>query len=579
MDDGDLISFEEVQPPANPFRVNNGSVGMEEVIALHSLLLQFSHPKVRGDFLSGELRSHVDNSEDWLHKLDALRVAVMPQWHGSETVMKQRAKVAAHHISGILRKSEEICALNPNADNRLTYAEWNNYLTDLATVKYWAQTPFSSRCVHYLPDIQQDPVAGSRQIKKEERSLFGRRNVFASEEEDTAGERLNNTRQTRILKKPPSRTYKYDASDESDGEGCKKYSLQKQAHSSPLVRMEEIILTDSDEGPDGSLLDACQASFHDSVNASSKPRPYRRIVKPQPFEMDGRQHLKSFLDTYEYYFEREYAGTSQECTQELRKYLKGELRDIYDILGGREVSYPDMRYELLRWYKEEKVGGKQYWRNQLKDAKPKSGESLQLYGLRLKDIASRAYSTDKVECARQLRNAFLETVPEDFADEVNQVEQYQRIVTRQTGSKIERLSWISIMELAREYDRKHKQVGRETTATATDKLVYFNRTSAEDLPEQPGNTYSRETNTKGHSRVFSKSKSTVPVCYYCGKKGHIEINCRKKQGLCLICGGSHKLEDCPNYKSKRSKLRCSTCRGDHLGKDCPGKTENSSVLN
>ena len=576
MEEGDLLSFEEV-PAGVPQKCGaKDSSVLEESVALQPLLLQFSHPKVRGDFLHGEFSSYSENPQWALQKLDMIRVAVMPQWHGSETVVRQRTKSAAKHITSIIQKSEEMCALNPSVDDRWTYAEWNTFLSNIATSKYWGNTPFINRCVHYLPDTSQDPVANSRHIKKE-KSLFGRRcDENSSDEEMSApGRRQSRRKSTSGIGKRLGRLRKSDTSEEAETDVNEH---QARSRSSPLVKMEEIVLTDSDDAAEESLLDW---PLTDTVATSSKPRSYRRVVKPQPFEMDGRQHLKSFLEVYEHYFEREYAGTSRECTQELRRYLKGELREIYDILGGRELLFPDMKSELLRWYKEERVGGRQYWREQLKMAHPKPNESLHLYGLRLKDLASRAYPTDKVEGARQLRSTFLNTAPDEFADEVSQVEQYQRIMQRQSGSKAERLTWVSIMDLARQYDKKQNVAGKseQPVSSTPDKLVWFNHAPEHDSVEKlqmegactggPG----KKTN-KMASQIYSSTR-TIPVCYWCGKKGHIEVNCRKKKGLCLICGGVHQLKDCPNYKAtQKVQLRCSTCHGDHLGQDCSKKPEN-----
>ena len=123
MDEADLLSFDEVPPQHLPLTVDDDTSELAESIALHSLLLQFAHPKVRGDFLHGAFPSFSDNLQDLLNKLDTLRVALMPQWHGSETIVRKRTKAAARHLKGILHKSEEMCALNPNVEDRWTYLE------------------------------------------------------------------------------------------------------------------------------------------------------------------------------------------------------------------------------------------------------------------------------------------------------------------------------------------------------------------------------------------------------------------------------------------------------------------------
>ena len=58
------------------------------------------------------------------------------------------------------------------------------------------------------------------------------------------------------------------------------------------------------------------------------------------------------------------------------------------------------------------------------------------------------------------------------------------------------------------------------------------------------------------------------LCPYCGKAGHTESSCWRKQGLCLVCGGQHRMVDCPQYIKPVFTPTCSVCSGKHLGKDC-----------
>jgi hypothetical protein len=69
-----------------------------------------------------------------------------------------------------------------------------------------------------------------------------------------------------------------------------------------------------------------------------------------------------------------------------------------------------------------------------------------------------------------------------------------------------------------------------------------------------------------------------PVCLFCNwckRRGHGEESCFRKLGLCLICGGKHKMEACVKFVAKRRSLSlsCPTCSGNHLGKRCPLKRD------
>lgn len=60
---------------------------------------------------------------------------------------------------------------------------------------------------------------------------------------------------------------------------------------------------------------------------------------------------------------------------------------------------------------------------------------------------------------------------------------------------------------------------------------------------------------------------TVLECTWCHKRGHSQVMCWKRKGLCLICGNNHHISDCPRYIPP-PRLTCSTCSGPHLGSGC-----------
>lgn len=66
-------------------------------------------------------------------------------------------------------------------------------------------------------------------------------------------------------------------------------------------------------------------------------------------------------------------------------------------------------------------------------------------------------------------------------------------------------------------------------------------------------------------------------CSWCHRRGHQESSCWRKGGLCLICGGPHRMRQCSRYVTSipLAKPICSSCSGDHLGKDCEGVRRQS----
>ena len=75
------------------------------------------------------------------------------------------------------------------------------------------------------------------------------------------------------------------------------------------------------------------------------------------------------------------------------------------------------------------------------------------------------------------------------------------------------------------------------------------------------------------------SSAVKPGCTWCHRRGHQEVNCWRRRGLCLICGSHHRMNDCPQYIPSTPLVRptCSSCGGGHLGKDC-GRVKRCSIF-
>ena len=61
-------------------------------------------------------------------------------------------------------------------------------------------------------------------------------------------------------------------------------------------------------------------------------------------------------------------------------------------------------------FKKQKIGGKTYWRRELGNATLGDGEGLDIYGMRLVEIAELAYPDSKSEAARHLREHYLKSM-------------------------------------------------------------------------------------------------------------------------------------------------------------------------
>ena len=551
------------------------SVPVEDYVAIQSLLLHFAHPKVRSDFVSGQFYQ----SEELiirLEELDELRFAVMPQWSNVDLLMKKKLKNASHHMSQIINRSDDLFCIKRDCSSAYSYKEWGDWLQEIGSSNYWKKIEPDSVCTHFMA-ARQDPVQGDVKGEHQSRDYAGptldraqlsQSGIWKFKGGNSGGGKFHSTHNRPLFE---------EESEDDFTEVAPKAKLKKPRRR----KIEEIVISNSED-------ESAASSQESEIGGKTTYRMYKKVVKPQVFEMDGRQHLKTFLETYQHYFSREYGGTSKECTQELRRFLKGELRELYDILGGAELRFTEMKAELISWYKQKKIGGKRHWREEFDKCYHREDEPLKIYGARLRELAQRAYPDDDLECARQLRARFLDTVPPAFRDEVHKMEQYHRIVSGQTGVKVNHLPWRAIMELANEEDLRNVQLKfparRSSTPDIVERNVWFNSTKKEDNGElhfaaEVQNVSAIPLTSKEFTRTVQRSHK-VQTCYWCGKPGHIESKCWKKNGKCLICGGSHGIKDCPRYRDRdANKLKCSQCGKDHLGKDClTNKHLNVKVL-
>lgn len=60
-------------------------------------------------------------------------------------------------------------------------------------------------------------------------------------------------------------------------------------------------------------------------------------------------------------------------------------------------------------------------------------------------------------------------------------------------------------------------------------------------------------------------------CSWCKRYGHTDAQCWRRFGLCLICGGTHRMSSCTRYIPSAASVKKpvrSSCSGDHLGRNC-----------
>ena len=291
-------------------------------------------------------------------------------------------------------------------------------------------------------------------------------------------------------------------------------------------------------------------------------------VKPPVFQPDGTQSLRDFLDSFEQYFWKKYSGNAHDMTQKLADFIDGDLLQVYTVKGGRKVEYEKMKEGLLSYYKKQKIGGRKYWKKKLEEAVPEDGEDLMIYGMRLIELAEKAYPTEKKECATQLRSQFLKTVPASVQSSVAAAE---RSLKATTGGRVKHINFEAIMQMAAD-------IRKDLASEHCEKAVL--RTYPLTLPQAPSTgpgtapefdykpkemSYAPQTylnsayknRSRGQGEAETSIEDSRGPCSYCKHPFHALRDCWRAAGLCIICGGSHKMPECPRYKENYRRTRVS----------------------
>ena len=448
------------------------------ILRLQALFMQFSHSRVRADFINNKFNWTLN--PNLLEKLDDVRCLLFPRWVGGslECQPPHRSYGAAVHLSCLARKDASICNM-PGEDpaHSLTYKSLFTLLETIATDRYWDTVPAEERCTH----------------------------ILAETEESSGNVTGNNARHK-------SRKIK-----------TKKERIDK----SPVL---VCISSDSESSGDSSS-EGSSSTVTESYRSRRQLYDRRDVVIPPPFELDGEMTLSEYLQIYENYFIAKFNGTEKDKTQELEKFLKDDLLTVYRIRGGRKLKYKEMKKELLAWFKKEKIGGRTYWREKFQKVEPDDGETFDLYGLRLKEVARKAFIKSGSERDKQLKARFLDTIDANIAEKIRDT---NRTVKATTGKK--GLDFAAMTGLAREMQKEEckKVTWVKQSPQFTAGNLSFDRANAQ--PSSFSNRISHESrtfrtssfNNRDHSssRTSSGSRSKSNArCFYCKKTGHIKSEC------------------------------------------------------
>ena len=515
---------------------------VENIIAVQSLLVQFSHPKVRADLMNGKFSRKM--SDNILEGLDELRWSLFPRWTVDESRIEKRCQKSAIHLRKLSRRSNDIFKSDYKENGRcLTYEEWADRLSDIGGDRYWSVTPQEKRCTHIIVSDDSSSSSGGNR---------------------------------RFLKMSTKSSIKCE--QKSSDENHKKRYMKK---TSPFSKADYV---NSSSG--SSRSDSSSSTDSNTVLPLQRHRNRQRshrvdaraIVTPPPFDMKGHESLRDYFVIFERYFSKKFNGDDYERSIVLAKFLTGDLLKVYYAKGGHRMRYQELKRILLKYYKKNKVAGRTHFREEFLNASPEPDEAYDIYGIRLADLAERAFPDDPKMRAKQLRTQFLQVLPETMQQKIEDTERSLRAAS---GGKKKHLAFDVLVDIARDLQGAIKKTRTVfwssnpyhgtpfhqdmvkpeiSKGTTINEGCHLSRTK-DALHSSSGRDFDKERRSREmfrHSVGKLRYPSRNVECNYCKRKGHIRRECWRAAGACLICGKSHQMEQCPKYNpnySARSKSR------------------------
>lgn len=550
------------------------------MVSIQSLLVQFSHSKVRADFVNQCFGCNINPK--LLPRIDNLRWLLLPRWQsGSLATTNVRSQAASYHWNHLIRQSDELFLTDTDAmEECLTYKEWFSTLEAVASDRYWTRVSPENRCTHILP----------------------------SDDGSESGTASGASRLSVVMKNSnKDKKTSCDFAKMKDKHSLRKsLTKRKPKKVTTKTKVEEIIITSSDSSSDDnsavSSPGGSQSSEDDSDVEIKRARPVTRshpqrsshsdnraVVTPPMFQMNGKVSLKEYLATFERYFIRKFKGSSHDQTQMLSKFLSGDLLKVYEVRGGRMLKYTDMKKQLLEYYRKQKIGGKSYWREELAGATPGVDEGYEIFGMRLTELAELAYPNNKKECASHMRKQFFEALPSTICSKITDAE---RALRATTGGKQKYLPFSGIVQLAKDLQKesvKPKTVmwatqlsgGPEISKsevsnhfshqrpynnnngnnTTTNTREYWSHSKPSSFYTQDRNNNQKLFYNANHKQQPQQENQQVKyqspegshtpkkavACAYCKNPNHQVQDCWKASRSCLICGKKHLMEKCPKF--------------------------------
>ena len=197
---------------------------------------------------------------------------------------------------------------------------------------------------------------------------------------------------------------------------------------------------------------------------------------------------------------------------------------------------------------------KNFHRQKFEEIRMRSNETLSIYCMRLENIVCKAYPRCHKRQSRALKEKMRMTAPASFIALLDDLKEVKRLT--KMGKSV---SWADIVERAAEEDMKKKRqryAGGQCNRVC-ENVLQSHHDDERRLPVVQPSDYSGDLSKvcipQCEGGVLPQAQQCVEVeyqgcCSWCMKRGHTDIDCRKRLRQCLLCGSSqHWLRQCDKY--------------------------------
>lgn len=316
----------------------------------------------------------------------------------------------------------------------------------------------------------------------------------------------------------------YDSSSSDEGSARRRIRFKNPITSKSKLRspMQNTFST----GNESAILDALQRLDN------------RTVPKPEEFDADSGQSFETFISLFEEYCKYNYRGSSSLWIGEFGRLLKGDIKLAFDALKIPGDNYDAVKHKLVKWMADRREQIEVDTKRKFTTAKINVGESPSLYAARLEKKFRLAYPRREVETSRKLIQKYLDTVPDDFRNQLLAAKAMMRSMSQQD------LTWSTVLFHACQYEMNSKRKLQPDPALTYVGDVHVDTSGI--------HTYSsRWPIVPGPTALDSRTR-----CTHCQKEGHSRANCRKLLNQCYYCGSSdHRISSCPDRRNNRSPFR------------------------